>query len=90
MSDLQNAGVQIGQMNLRIPGEGSESGNRIAERVSQRLANQVPVSLERRLGTLSVRVQQPVGATEGERSDAIAEAIMTVLRKGSPEAKARS
>jgi len=48
---------------------------------AQGLAQTVPTGMRRHLGALSVRVQVPASASEAEISDAIAEAIMRVLRK---------
>ena len=81
MADHANTAIRIGQLNLRIPGNNADTAHRIANGISQGLANKVPIGMQRRLGALSVRVQVPDGATEAEMSDAVAEAIMRTLQK---------
>ena len=48
---------------------------------AQGFEQKVLMGMQRRLGALSVRVPVPAGAPEAEISDAIAEAIMRLLRK---------
>lgn len=81
MAEPANAAIHVGQLNLRIPGNSTEAAHRVANGIGQALANKVPIGMQRRLGALSVRVQVPAGATEAEMSDAVAEAIMRLLRK---------
>jgi hypothetical protein len=81
MSENNNAAVQIGQLNLRIPGESAETAHRVGNGIGPRLAEKIPQGMQRHLGALSARVQVPAGATEAEMSDAVAEAIMRALRK---------
>jgi hypothetical protein len=81
MAEYANAAIHIGQLNLRIPGTSADTAHRVANGISQDLANKVPIGMQRRLGALSVRVQVPAGATEAEMSDAVAAAIMRALRK---------
>jgi hypothetical protein len=82
MAENRNTGIHIGQLNLRIPGKGTEPAHRVADGIAQSLAQKVPTDMHRRLGALSVRVHVPAGATEAEMSDAVAGAIVKVLRKG--------
>jgi hypothetical protein len=82
MADRRNARVQIGQMNLRLPGGSVDSAHSVAEGVGRRLGEMLPSGLERRVGALNVRVQIPGKATEAEMSDAIARSIAGALRKG--------
>ena len=81
MAEHANAAMHIGQLNLRIPGTSADTAHRVANGIAQGLAQKVPTGMQRHLGALSVRVQVPVGATEAEMSDAVAEAIMRALRK---------
>ena len=81
MAEHANTAIHIGQLNLRIPGNSTEAAHRVVGGIGQGLAQKVPTRMQRRLGALSVRVQVPIGATEAEMSDAVAEAIMRALRK---------
>jgi|GEM_PF-2864402 len=81
MAENKNAGIHIGQLNLRIPGHSADIAHGVANGIGQGLAQKVPIGMQRRLGALSVRVPVPAGATETELSDAIAEAIIRALRK---------
>jgi hypothetical protein len=77
----EHAGIRIGQLNLRIPGNSAGTAHRVANGICQGLAQKVSTGMQRHLGTMSVRVQLPAGATEAEMSDAVAEAILRALRK---------
>jgi hypothetical protein len=81
MAEHTNTAIQIGQLNLRIPGHSADTAQRVANGIGQGLAQKVPIGMQRRLGALSVRVQVPAGASEAEISDAVAEAILRALRK---------
>lgn len=81
LSNSGNAPIQIGQFNLRVPGQNAETGERVANGVSQSLARQVPRGLQRQLGAMNVRVEVPAGASEGEMSEAIASAIVNALQR---------
>jgi hypothetical protein len=81
MPENKNAAIQIGQLNLRMPGNSADTAHRVANSIGQGLAQKVPPGMQRHLGALSVRVQVPASATEAEMSDAVAEAIMRALRK---------
>jgi hypothetical protein len=81
MPENKNAAIQIGQLNMRIPGSNAEAGRRMADGIAQNLAQRVPAGMERHIGALNVRVQQPASGTEAEMSDAVAEAIVRALRK---------
>ena len=81
MAEYRTAAVQIGQLNLRVPGTSAETGRRVASGIAESLVRKVPAGMRRQLGALSVRVQVPAVATEAEMSDAVAEAIMRALRK---------
>lgn len=74
--------IQIGQMNLRIPGNSAEAGQRVANGISESLAQQMLPGLQGRFGALNVRVKLPPGASEGEMGSAIAGAILNALQKG--------
>jgi hypothetical protein len=84
MADPRTAPVQIGQMNLRIPGSSADVGHRIPEDVGKRLGDKLPPGLERRLGAVSVRVKIQSGATEAEMSEAIADSIVKALSRANP------
>jgi hypothetical protein len=73
--------IHIGQLNLRISGNSAEKGHHVAVGIAQSLAQKVPVGMPGHFGALSIRVQVPASATEAEMSNAIAEAIVRVLRK---------
>jgi len=81
MNERRNPAVQIGQLNLRVPGRSAETGHRVANGIAESLAGKVPAGMRRQFGALNVRVQLPAGATEADMSDAVAEAIMRALRK---------
>ena len=81
MNERRNPAVQIGQLNLRVPGTSAETAHRVASGIAESLVRKVPAGMRRQLGALSVRVQVPAVATEAEMSDAVAEAIMRALRK---------
>jgi hypothetical protein len=81
MAEPRKAAVQIGQLNLRVPGNSAEAGHRIARGVAEGLAREVPAGMRKQLGALDVRVRAPAGATEAEMNDAVVEAILRLLRK---------
>ena len=81
MPENKNAAIQIGQLNMRIPGVNAKAGRSLADGVAQNLARRVPAGMKRHIGALNVRVQLPVNGTEAEMSNAVAEAIMRALRK---------
>ena len=74
--------IQIGQLNLRVPGNSPETGHQVANGVAESLARQIPPGLQGKFGALNVRVRLPPGASEGEMSGAIAGAILNALSKG--------
>jgi hypothetical protein len=82
MAEQTNSAIQIGQLNLRVPGSSADSANRVADGIAHGLGQRIPTGMQRHLGALSVRVQVPAGATEAEMSDAVAGAIVTALRRG--------
>jgi hypothetical protein len=84
MDENRNAGVHIGQLNLRMPGRGAEPGHRVADGIARSLARTVPADMHRRLGALSVRVHVPAGASETDMTDAVAGAIVRALHKSGP------
>jgi hypothetical protein len=90
MSEQTNAAVHIGQLNLRIPGDGAKTGYRVANGIAQGLSQKVPTGMQHQIGALSVRVHVPAGASEAQISDAISEAIVRALGKGSRETNASS
>jgi len=81
MPENKNAAIQIGQLNMRIPGANAEAGRSLADGVAQTLGQRIPDGRQRHIAALNVQVQQPVNGTEAEMIDAIAEAIMRALRK---------
>ncbi len=89
MPERTYASVHIGQLNLRIPGQGAEAGHRVANDIARTLAERIPSHMRARLGALSVRVQAAAGATEVELSNAITNAMMNSLRDGSLQADSR-
>ena len=82
MSEQRNGSVNIGQMNLRVPGSNAEMAHRITDGIGQSLAQRIPVGMQGHIGALSVRVQIPTNASEAEMSGAIAGAIWNALQKG--------
>lgn len=76
----QRSGLQIGQLNLRMPGSSAAVGHRVANGMAQRLAQQVPDGLQGQYGALNVRVQVPAGASEAEIEGAIAQSILNTLQ----------
>jgi hypothetical protein len=82
MAEQTNSAIQIGQLNLRVPGSSAATANRVADGIAQGLEQRIPTGAHRHLGALSVRVQVPAGATEAEMSDAVAGAIARALRRG--------
>jgi hypothetical protein len=81
MSDLRNAPIQIGQMNLKIPSASAGTGHRVSNGIGRHLAKKISPRRHSHLGALNLRVRVPAGATNGEMSDAVAEAIVRALRK---------
>ncbi len=81
MPENKNAAIQMGQLNMRIPGANAEAGRSLADGVAQNLARRVPPGMERHIGALNVRVQLPANGSEAEMSNAVVEAIMRALRK---------
>jgi hypothetical protein len=75
--------LHIGQLNLRVPGKSSDSGHNVADGVAESLARKVPPDMQRTLGAMNIRVQVAAGASEAEMSDAISEAIVKAIRRGS-------
>lgn len=82
MVERRTPKVQIGQLNLRVPGDSPETGHRVANGIAESLAQQVPPGLQRQFGALNVRVRLPPGASEREMSGAIAQSILNTLQKG--------
>jgi hypothetical protein len=81
MPENKNAGIHIGQLNLRLPGTSADAAHGVANRIGQGLGQEVPLGMQRQLGALSVRVQAPAGATEAEMSNAVVVAIIKALRQ---------
>jgi hypothetical protein len=81
MPENKNAAIQIGQLNMRIPGANAEAGRRLADGITQNLAQRIPIGRQRHIGALNVRVQAPANGNEAGMSDAVTEAIIGALRK---------
>jgi hypothetical protein len=81
MPENKNTAIQIGQLNMRIPGANAEAGRSLADGVARSLARSVPAGMNRHIGALNVRVQLSSNGSEAEMSVAIAEAIIRALRK---------
>jgi hypothetical protein len=81
MNERRNPAVQIGQLNLRVPGTSAETGRRVASGIAESLAGKVPAGMRRQFGALNVRVQLPAGASEAEISEAVSEAIVRALHR---------
>jgi hypothetical protein len=81
MPENKNAAIQIGQLNMRIPGANAEAGRSLADGVAQNLARRVPAGMERHIGALNIRIQAPANGTEAEMGEAVAGAIIRALRK---------
>lgn len=82
MADRNSPALQIGQLNLSVPGQGAEAGHRIANGVTESLAQQLPADLQGQYGALTVRVPMAAGASEAEMSAAITGAIISALQRG--------
>lgn len=78
--------LNIGQLNMRIPGKSADTGHNVAEGVAEGIVRRVPPDLRCQLGVLSLRVQVAAGASEAEMSDAISEAIVKAIHSGSEAA----
>ncbi len=81
MPENKNAAIQIGQLNMRIPGANAEAGRSLADGIAHNLGRRVPAGMYRHIAALNVRVQLPANGTEAEMSVAVVEAIMRALRK---------
>jgi len=81
MPENKNTAIQIGQLNMRIPGANAEAGRSLADGVARNLARSVPAGMNRHIGALNVRVQLRPNMREAEMSDAVSEAIIRALRK---------
>jgi ribosome-associated translation inhibitor RaiA len=81
MPENKNSAIQIGQLNMRIPGANAEAGRSLANGITQNLAQRISNDKQRHIGALNVRVQLPANGTEAEMSVAVAEAIIRALRK---------
>lgn len=81
--------IQIGQLNVRIPGESAESGYKVANGVAESLARKVPPDAWRQLGAITIRVPMPAGASEAEISDAISDAVVRALHRDGDAARGR-
>lgn len=77
----RKTGLQIGQLNLRLPGSSAAVGQRVAHGMAQRLAQQLPAGMQGQYGALNVRVQVPDGASEVEVEAAIAHSILNALQE---------
>jgi hypothetical protein len=81
MPENKNSAIQIGQLNMRIPGANAEAGRGLADAVARNLAQRISVGGRRHIGALNVRVQLPANRAYADISDAVAEAIIRALRK---------
>lgn len=82
MAETNPPTLQIGQLNLSLPGQGADAGHRLAKGVTESLAQQLPADLQGQYGALNVRVPMPAGASEAEMSAVIAGAIINALQRG--------
>ena len=82
MAEPRNAPMRIGHLNLRISGRTPEFGRRVSEGVGHHLGDRLSPGRARRIGTVSLRVEVPAGATEAEISHAIANSILRTLGRG--------
>jgi len=83
MGDTKNASVQIGELNLRIPGGSADFGHRVSAVISKQLGKRLGVGPDQRIGVLNMHVQLANGNTETEAGDAIANSIVNALKSGS-------
>ncbi len=81
MAEGKAPAIQIGQLNLRMPGNSAEAGHRVANGIAESLAQQVPSGLRGEFGALNLRVRLPPGASEAEMSGEIAQAIINALQR---------
>lgn len=79
--DNKASGIQINQLNLSVPGRDAQVGQRVANGMAKRLAQQLPAGLKGEFGALTVRVHVAPGASEGEMSGAIAQAILKAVQR---------
>jgi hypothetical protein len=89
MDEHRTPAVDIGQLNLRVPGASVEAGHGVANAIALSLARKVPARMRRQLGAINLRVQLPAGASEADISGAVAEAIVKALHRGSKAAVGR-
>lgn len=78
--------LNIGQLNMRIPGKSADTGHNVAEAVAEGIVRRVPPDLRCQLDALNVRVGVAAGASEAEMSEAISEAIVKAIHRGSKAA----
>ena len=83
MGDTKNASVQIGELNLRIPGGNAHFGHRVSAVISKQLGKRLGVGPDQRIGVLNMHVQLANGNTETEAGDAIANSIVNAMKSGS-------
>jgi hypothetical protein len=72
--------AQIGSLSLRLPGKDASFGRRVTESALARVAARLPAGVRGEIGSLRLRVRAP-GASEGELSQALAEALLRALSR---------
>jgi hypothetical protein len=71
--------LQIGRMDLRVPGHDAATGHRIAQQTGELLAVGSASLGDRRLGAMQLRVQTQPGANEADIARAVSRAILNRL-----------
>jgi hypothetical protein len=79
MPEHSRSSISIGQLNLRMPGDGADATYRVANGIGQSLAQRLPAGAPRNISALNIRIQVGAGASEAETSDAVASAIVKAL-----------
>jgi hypothetical protein len=81
MAEHSRSAISIGQLNLRMPGDGADAAHGVANGVGRALAQRLPADGPRNIGAMNIRVQMASGASESETSELVATAIAKALRK---------
>lgn len=79
----QSAGLSIGRMSLRVPGQDAAAGHRIAQQTGELLAAGSVGLASRRLGAMRLRVPASSGASEADIARAVSRAILLRLTNSS-------
>jgi hypothetical protein len=73
--------LQIGQMNLRLPGADAEAGRRIAQQTGEMLAANSANLPGGQIGALRLRIHAAANASESDLARAVSAAILEHLSR---------